>query len=223
MKKLLLAIVVVLAGWWFLRTQHGGPLASQAPRPADGVLVSAEPGYGGLDFQTSWMALGAFQQMPEGTLDVTARILARQDYPRTGVGEILPTDLVLGWGPMSDNRVIDHVTIRQADRGLTVTPDETAVITAEAARASTMVVAVYSDFQPHAAALDELRVGDVIHIYGWHLKLKSPDGTTWGGGSGKEEIGERAFIAKVLMLQVGDRKVFGNWDAYSAITSKMYP
>jgi hypothetical protein len=215
-KKLLLAIVVALAGWWILRTHHGGVITTQAPRPADGVLVSAEPVYGGLDFQTSWMALGAFQQMPQGTIDVTARVLARHDYPRSGIGEVLPTDLVLGWGPMSDNRVIDHVTIRQADRGLTVIPDDTAVITAAAARASTMVVAVYSDFQPHAAALNELRVGNVIHLYGWRLKARLADGSTWGGGSGQEKIGERAFIAQVLMLQVGDRKVFGNWDAYRA-------
>ena len=197
MKKLLLVVVLALAGWWLLHSPHGGPLAIQAPRPADGVLVSEEPVYGGLDFQKTWMPLGAFQ----GTIDVTARILARLDYPRTGVGEVLPTDLVLGWGPMSDNRVIDHVKINLANRGLTVIPDATAGITARAARASTMVVAVYSDFQ----------------------KLKLPDGSTWTGGSGQEEIGERAFIAKVLMLQVGDRKVFGNWDAYGALRSRMTP
>jgi hypothetical protein len=215
-KKLLAVALLVLAGWWLLRTQHQGPLAPQAPRPADGVLVSAEPVYGGLDFQRTWMPLGAFQQMPEGTMDVTARILARLDYPRAGLGEIFPTDLVLGWGPMSDNRVIDHTTIRIADRGLTVTPDEAAGITAKAARAFTMVIAVYSDFRPHAAALDALRVGDVIHLYAWQLKVKRADGSVWNGGSGQEEIGDRAFIAQVLMLQVGDQKVFGNWDAYRA-------
>jgi hypothetical protein len=215
-KKLLVVALIVLAGWWAMRTQHHGPLAPQAPRPADGVLVGAEPVYGGLDFQPGWMPLGALQQMPEGTLDVTARVLARQDYPRTGTGEAFPTDLVLGWGAMSDNRVIDHVGIHLADRGLTVTPDEAAGIPARAARALTMVLAVYSDFQPHAAALDALRVGDVIHLYGWQLKVKRADGSTWSGGSGREEIGERAFIAQVLMLQVGDQKVFGNWDAYRA-------
>jgi hypothetical protein len=223
LKKLLFVIVVALAGWWLLRSPHGGPLAPQAPRPADGVLVSEEPVYGGLDFQKTWMPLGAFQEMPLGTIDVTARILARLDYPRTGVGEVLPTDLVLGWGSMSDNRVIDHVKINLANRGLTVVPDSSAGITAKAARASTMVIAVYSDFHEHAVALDALRVGDVIHLYGWEQKIRLPDGSTWTGGSGQEEIGERAFIAKVLMLQVGDRKVFGNWDAYGALTSGTTP
>jgi len=218
MKRLLLVVVLALGGWWLLRSPHGGPLAPQAPRPADGVLVSEEPVYGGLDFRKTWMPLGAFQEMAQGTVDVTARVLARQDYPRTGDGEVLPTDLVLGWGPMSDNRVIDHVTIRLADRGLTVIPDASAGISAKVARASTMVVAPYSDFHEHAVALDALRVGDVIHLYGWDMKIKRPDGSTWTGGNGQEEIGDRAFIVKGLMLQVGDRKVFGNWEAYSALS-----
>ena len=216
MKKLLLVAVLVLAGWWVLRTQHHGPLAAQAPRPADGVLVGGEPVYGGLDFQPGWMPLGAFEQMPAGTIDVTARVLARQDYPSTGMGEVFPTDLVLGWGAMSDNRVIDHVSIRLADRGLAVAPDAAAGLSAREARALTMVLAVHSDFQAHAAALDALRVGDVIHLYGWQLKVKAADGSVWNGGSGREEIGERAFIMQVLMLQVGDQKIFGNWDAYRA-------
>jgi hypothetical protein len=208
--------VLALVGWWALRTQHGGMLAAQAPRPADGVLVSTEPAFGGLDFTPPWNPLGNYQQMPQGSLDVTARVLARQDYPRDGYGEVLPTDLVLGWGPMSDNRIIDHVAIRQVDRGVELVPDNTGAITADAARASVMVVAVYSDFQAHTAALNTLRVGDVIHLYGWRLKLKNADGSIWSGGSGREKVGERAFIAQVLMLQVGEQKLFGNWDAYRA-------
>jgi hypothetical protein len=215
-KKLLILIVLALVGWWALRTQHGGMLAAQAPRSADGVLVSTEPAFGGLDFTPPWNPLGDYQQMPLGSIDVTARVLARLDYPRVGYGKVLPTDLVLGWGPMSDNRIIDHVAIRQVDRGVELVPDETDAITAAAARASVMVVAVYSDYQAHTAALDALRIGDVIHLYGWRLKLKNAEGSTWSGGSGREKVGERAFIAQVLMLQVGDRKVFGNWDAYRA-------
>ena len=127
------------------------------------------------------------------------------------------------WEKRMRNQIIDHVKINLANRGLTVIPDASAGITAKAARASTLVVAIYSDFHEHAVALDALRVGDVIHLYGWEEKLKLPDGSTWTGGSGQEEIGERAFIAKVLMLQVGDRKVFGNWDAYGALRSRMTP
>lgn len=217
MRKLLLAAVVLaLAGVWALRSQHSGPFASHAPRPADGVLVSAEPVYGGLDFQKTWLKDGGFQQLPLGTIDITARVLARRDYRDQGFGRMIPTDLLLGWGAMSDNRVIDHVAIRQSDRGVELTPDSSGAIKAAAAYDSTALLAVYSDFREHATALDAIRVGDVIHLYGWRMKLKDASGTLWSGGAGNEPIGHRAFIVHVLMLQIGDRKIFGNWGAYKA-------
>ena len=211
LKGLMIAALVVLGALWALRANQRGTLAAPAPRPADGVLVGAEPGYGGLDFQPPWLPVGPYQAMAVGTIDVTARVLARRDYPATGYGELLPTDLVLGWGPMSDNRVIDHVTIRQEERGMALQPDATGAITTEAAYASALQATVYSDFRPHSEALAALRVGDVIHLYGWRQKLKDASGAIWAGGTGHEATGQRAFVVLVLKLQVGDRKVFGNW------------
>jgi hypothetical protein len=216
LKGLLVVAILVLATAWALRAHQRGTLAAQAPRPADGVLVGAEPTYGGLDFQPPWLPLGSHQAMAVGTIDVSARVLSRRDYPPAGFGQVLPTDLVLGWGPMSDNRVIDHVAIRQEDRGMVLQPDAAAAITTDAAYASVLQAAVYSEFRPHSQALAALRVGDVIHLYGWRMKLQDANGTTWAGGTGHEAIGQRAFIVQVLMLQVGDRKVFGNWEAYRA-------
>ena len=211
MKKLLLALILLLAGWWTVKYLRGEP-AGHAPRPADGVLVSAEPVYGGLDFPKSWLKIGSFQQWPEGSIDITARILARHDYPREGFGQLVKTDLVLGWGPMSDNRVIDHVAIHQNSRGMELVPDATGAIKEKAAYDSTALVAVYSDFNEFSAALDALRVGDVIRLYGWQQKLKDANGAVWNGGTGNEPVGQRAFVVQVLKLQVGDRKVFGNWN-----------
>lgn len=210
---LLLALCLGLGGYaWWHRHQGGGPLM-QAPRPADGVLVSAEPAYGGLDFHPEYSAFGRLQYKPTGWIDVTARVLARRDYPAEGRGELLRTDFVLGWGAMSDNRVIDHVAIRQADRGYELLPDGSAPIPPALAWEQSMNISTWSEWRENAAAIDAIRIGDIVHLYGWMLKLLDGKGAEWSGGTGNEPIGHRVFIVNVLKLQVNDQKKFGNWQA----------
>lgn len=47
---------------------------------------------------------------------ITARILALERYRFDALASLVPEDLALGWGPMSDNRVLQTVDISQSDR-----------------------------------------------------------------------------------------------------------
>src|ERR1700758_727566 len=59
---------------------------------------------------------------PRAHYDITARILAREDYHFDLLSDLIPEDLALGWGPMSDNKVLRAFEISQSVRFYSWTP-----------------------------------------------------------------------------------------------------
>ena len=47
---------------------------------------------------------------------ITARILGRERYHFDALADLVPEDLALGWGPMSDNQVLRTIDISQSNR-----------------------------------------------------------------------------------------------------------
>ncbi len=210
-RLLLLALPALLLAIWLWHS-HG---TSHAPRPADGELVVTLPQWPALPFRNyrDYMPYGGNQVQPMSSADLMGRVLASKQYPPKGFGEVTHTDLVLGWGPMSDNRVLDHLKITQAERGMDIVPDSAAPITLAAADDSSINLSVYSDYFDNSAALDAIRIGDVVRIVGWQMRARDASGTTWEGGSGHDRKGQRSAVILVLKLQVNDEKKFGNWTA----------
>src|ERR1700733_253525 len=105
--KGLLLLYIAWGGWhWFT----GRPV-----HPPDGVLAAEEP------LQTA-VANGDKVQVGRWILTVrahyriTARILARERYHFDALSDLIPEDLALGWGPMSDNRMLRTIYISQSNR-----------------------------------------------------------------------------------------------------------
>lgn len=59
---------------------------------------------------------GDFIVRPVASFELDARVLARQRYRFDRSADISPIDLALGWGPMSDQDVIDQIKITQSRR-----------------------------------------------------------------------------------------------------------
>jgi hypothetical protein len=84
-------------------------------REPDGVLVEGEPA------QTN-VVDGAKLQKGRWTLRVranyriTARVLSRETYHFDAIADLVPEDLALGWGPMSDNLTLKTIDISQSNR-----------------------------------------------------------------------------------------------------------
>jgi hypothetical protein len=102
-----LLLYIVWGGWhWFT----GRPVRTQ-----DGVLAAAEP-------MQNNVAGGEKVQVGRWTLTmradyrITARILARERYHFDTLSDLIPEDLALGWGPMSDNQMLRAIDISQSNR-----------------------------------------------------------------------------------------------------------
>jgi hypothetical protein len=170
LRPILLTALVAAALWqgytsWQLRTVH----------PADGPIAPDEPQQSNLEAETV-TTLGRWRLTARAHYDITARILSREDYHFDPLSDLIPEDLALGWGPMSDNRVLQAFEITQGARFYSWRPKRALPIPREAViehSANTHVIPADAGV---AAQLKRLRVGQVVHLEGYLVNGVRDDG-----------------------------------------------
>jgi len=156
-----------------------GQWEHRAIHPADGAIAPNEP------LQTDAngapvIVLGRWTLTPRATYDVTARILSREDYRFDPIADLAPLDLALGWGPMSDNRVLEALKISQGARFYSWRPvtESLQIELGEVTRHSANTHAIPANAAV-ASKLDRLRVGgQVVHLTGLLVDGARDDGMT---------------------------------------------
>lgn len=89
-------------------------IATHEPRWGPGVVVRSTPQQSSPTGPGSWQADGyRYQALADFSLQ--ARVLSRKDYTDRQ-SAISPMDLALGWGVMSDQSVLDRLSISQSGR-----------------------------------------------------------------------------------------------------------
>lgn len=165
-------------------------LAGCSPDPVvwgPGVVAPAEPDQGETQ-AGSWdykgnkiTALAAFE--------IRARVLSVRHYRQGREATLSPTDLALGWGNMSDEKVIEQLSIRQSGRWYHYSwKTQPPLPLREIIRSSANMHMVPSDANV-AAALADLRPGEVVTIHGWLIEARSPDGWRWRSSTSRNDSG----------------------------------
>ncbi len=169
--KTALMIALLAAGlWsgvrqWELRPMHpqDGLLAPDDPLQTD--VQKAEP-----------LHHGRWTLTPRATYEITARILGREDYHFDALSDLIPEDLALGWGPMSDNRFLAGFEISQGGRFYEWRPRDSRPFVREDVSthsANTHVIPVDSVVRRQLA---RLRVGEIVRLTGTLVDAVRDDG-----------------------------------------------
>jgi hypothetical protein len=82
---------------------------------SDGVLVAAEPQQT-LIPDGEKILHGRWTLTVRATYRITARVLGRETYNFDALSDLIPQDIALGWGPMSDSRVLRSIDMSQENR-----------------------------------------------------------------------------------------------------------
>jgi hypothetical protein len=156
------------ANRWQLRAVH----------PPDGPIAPADPLQTDLEETPVVTRLGRWRLTPRARYDITARILSREDYRLDPLSDLIPEDLALGWGPMSDNRVLGAFEITQGARFYSWMPKQQDLpiprqVVIEHS-ANTHVIPANSVTRRELA---RLRVGQVVHLTGFLVDGVRDDGT----------------------------------------------
>lgn len=162
LRVILFTALVAAATWqaferWQLRPVH----------PPDGAIAPADPLQSSLDGAPVVTAVGRWRLTPRARYDITARILGREDYHFDLLSDLIPEDLALGWGPMSDNGVLRAFEITQGARFYSWMPRQPSLPVSRQIviehSANTHVIPANPATRHQLA---RLRVGQVVHLTG---------------------------------------------------------
>ena len=167
----ILLIALATAGLW----QGFNSWQLRPVQPADGPIAPDEPRQ--TDVETAPVTtLGRWRLTPQARYDITARILGREDYHFDALSDLVPEDLALGWGAMSDNRVLQVFEITQGARFYSWRPKQTLPIPRQAVIEHSANTHVIPADAVVAHQLKRLRVGQVVHLSGYLVNGVRDDG-----------------------------------------------
>lgn len=179
---LLLGGLVAFGAWtWW----DGRPV----PRPP-GALASEEPIQQAATKEDTPFTLHDFRIVPLARYTVRARVLSRERYRWDPGAALSPVDLALGWGPMSDGRVLAKFTIEQGNRWyFWRVAGEMPIPEGEVVSHSANTHLIPADALVRRTVLD-LKEGDVVDLEGWLVRVEGRDGFTWVSSLSRTDTGD---------------------------------
>jgi hypothetical protein len=188
--KVLFAVYVVWGGWnWYI----GRPVH----RP-DGILAPAEPRQGDVASVVP-SQIGRWTLTPRATYQITARILGVERYHVDFLAPLVPEDLALGWGPLSDNRILKGMDISQANRFYFWRSTPGTLVSKEDIISHSANTHVIPESPLIARQLSHLRPGQVVTLSGLLVDGKRDDGAWIKSSLSRTDTG--AGACEVLLVQ----------------------
>jgi len=162
-------------------------------RVPPGVVAAAEPDQRNLDSRVTFDAKGHIF-IKRAEFAVTARVLRKEIYRLDGGANLAPVDLGLGWGPMSDSRIVDQLEFSQMGRYLYWSPRNQA--TFPLARAAITANTAQVHAIPANATIERtlryLRPGQVVTLQGFLVDVRGPSGFAWNTSLSRTDSGDGA-------------------------------
>lgn len=163
------AILITLSvGAIYLWRQHRGITHSA------GILIHDEPLQVLTPDQETFVHNG-YTIHPVANFELSARVLSTKRYKEGRISDLVPIDLALGWGPMSDTAVIEQIKISQSNRFYfyRVSPNSISLtLISHNSSNMHMIPANKKIF----SQLKALRKGALIHLTGELVNVRAADG-----------------------------------------------
>lgn len=192
-------LLLVLAGvtglWWWQRR----PVSQPA-----GVLAPEEPTQAAPTEITPWTfrnhtltALARFH--------LRARVLGTERYRFDRAAELSPVDFAVGWGPMSDSRVLESFTIQQRDRWYFWTTPQLPLAAGEVGShsANMHMIPATDGIRDRLLAV---KTGQIIRLEGQLVRVDGKDGWHWVSSLTRADTGDGSCeVIWVESIRAADR------------------
>ncbi len=194
----IVAVLALVSLVWYLERR---PL----PHPP-GVLVPQAPRQGELRGDAPQFLRAGATLTAVASFDIDARVLSREDYWFDAGARLVPTDLALGWGRMSDSAVLDRVDIAQFGRFYYWHVQEFPIPEREIIESSANMHLIPAD-RSVERSLGRVRAGDVVHFRGFLVNARMPDGGEWRTSTTRSDSGAGACeLVWVEDLEIAPRR-----------------
>ena len=154
-----------------------------------GILVPEEPFQAQADRPTPWEHNG-YTFTPLAYFRLRARVLHTERYWFDELSGVSPIDLAVGWGPMSDGRIVEQFSFSQGGRWYSWKPKNRAqpISHRDLARysANMHLIPATVDIDKR---LRDVRAGHIVHIAGDLVAVQDKDGRKWTSSLSRTDTG----------------------------------
>ena len=181
--KLALIIALVACGWawnpW--RSIHHQP-GVLVPRPP----AQTELAKGSLPDVEGW------KLRPMAAYQLRGRVLGTKKY-RSGFGsDLVPVDVAVGWGRMSDQAVLDQFTFSMSNRFFFYKWSDQPAIPPDEIMCSAANNHIIAASPAVRKAVSALLPGHIVTMRGYLVNASHPDGSTWNSSLRRDDTGNGA-------------------------------
>ncbi len=162
----------------------------------NGAIASAQPEQS--PTSEANLMLNGYNITPLQSFDIEARVLSTEHYSFGRAADLAPVDLVLGWGPMSDEAVLSKIDITQSNRFYYWHVDAFPIPRRDIETNSANMHIIPAD-SAIEKKLKSVRAGQKIKLNGYLVEAKAQDGWHWRSSLSLTDTGACELVyAKVL-------------------------
>ena len=168
-----------------------------------GVLVESEPHQVAVSGVQELIEHGDYHLKPLARFSIDARILHRKVYGYDRSAKLVPVDLALGWGPMSDQAVLDQLKISQSMRFYWYEYQSSPPIPKEQIISHSTNLHVIPATSAIASFCKSLRQGELVHLEGELVEATGPEIGTWRSSLSRTDTGNGA--CELMLVEEGSK------------------
>lgn len=140
---------------------------------------------------------------PLATYDVKARVLLRSRYRFSPGSDLAPLDLTLGWGPMSDQSLLNRIWLSSGYRSYSFSFNDPSISASEVNDHAANHHLIAKDGAVLEALL-KINQGDLVRLSGYLVSISRADGFNWTSSTSRTDSGGGA--CEVMWVERVDRK-----------------
>lgn len=167
--------------WWGSRSIDRAPGVLAPTAPEQRGIATDRP-----QFQKQGYTLAALARFT-----LAARVLGIEHYHFDRGADLVPIDLALGWGPMSDSSVLSKISISQGGRFYYSHVDGFPILRREIEINSANMHLIPADAAVEKV-LKRARVGNIVQLSGYLVEARAGDGWRWVSSLTREDTGAGA-------------------------------
>ena len=181
--RLVLLLPVALGVWNYWQ---GRPV-SHPP----GILVHEAPVQQALNTTPPLLVKPGYRITPLESFSLEARVLGRERYRFDRAAHLSPIDLALGWGPMSDQAVLEHIDISQSGRFYFWHVERFPIPQRDIETHSANMHMIPATREVEHQLLN-IRAGQLMTLHGYLVEVHAADGWQWRSSLTREDTGSGA-------------------------------
>jgi hypothetical protein len=164
--------------------------ADQKIRHPAGILVSSVPRQLSLSRPLAWQK-DRYLIKALAQFSLQARVLSKEAYWFDREADLSPMDLALGWGPMSDQSILDQLNISQGGRRY-FWWGRPLPLSAEEIYAHSSNMHILPANEEVENLLDQICSGDIVTLRGYLVAAQADDGWHWRSSLSRTDRGDGA-------------------------------